>query len=151
MKEILLFVILIVFIWTGMILGISFLEAPLKFKAPNVSLSIGVGIGRLVFTVLNRIEIIFCLIILIMTFFLKAPLNIWILVSVISFILLVQSLWLLPILDKRAGIIIAGGIPSNKSPHIYYVIGEIIKVISLLTLGCILVRDILRNNQSFYS
>jgi hypothetical protein len=151
MKDLLLLVILIVFVWTGMILGISFLEAPLKFKAPNVTLPIGVGIGRLVFTALNRIEILFCLCILVMMIFLRPPLNIWIIVSTISFILLIQSLWLLPVLDQRAEIIISGGVPTQKSVHIYYVIAEVVKAISLIALGCMLVRDILRNNQSFYS
>ena len=32
------------FIWLGMVLGISFIEAPLKFRAPGVTLGIGLGI-----------------------------------------------------------------------------------------------------------
>ena len=32
-------------VWLGMVLAISFLEAPLKFRAPDVSLRIGLGIG----------------------------------------------------------------------------------------------------------
>jgi uncharacterized membrane-anchored protein len=31
----------VVFVWLGMVLAISFLEAPLKFRAPNVTLAIG--------------------------------------------------------------------------------------------------------------
>jgi hypothetical protein len=37
----------------GAIIAISFLEAPLKFLAPGVTIPIGLGIGRLVFTALN--------------------------------------------------------------------------------------------------
>jgi len=37
------------FVWLGMVLAISFLEAPLKFRAPGVTLQIGLGIGRVVF------------------------------------------------------------------------------------------------------
>ena len=36
-------------VWLGRVLAISFLEAPLRFRAPQVSLRIGLGIGRLVF------------------------------------------------------------------------------------------------------
>jgi hypothetical protein len=43
----------VVFVWLGMVLAISFLEAPLKFRAPNVTLQIGLGIGRLVFRALT--------------------------------------------------------------------------------------------------
>jgi hypothetical protein len=41
------------YVWLGMILAISFLEAPLKFRARGVSIPIGLAIGRLVFRALN--------------------------------------------------------------------------------------------------
>ena len=44
-------------IWFGLTLGLSFIETPLKFQAPGVTLTIGLEIGRLVFGVLNKIEI----------------------------------------------------------------------------------------------
>ena len=46
------------FVWLGMVLAISFLEAPLKFRAPGVTLQIGLGIGRLVFRALNGCEVV---------------------------------------------------------------------------------------------
>ena len=53
--------LLIIGIWIGMLLGISFLEAPLKFRAPNMTTSLGLGIGQLVFGALNKIELVFSL------------------------------------------------------------------------------------------
>ena len=53
----------VTFVWLGMVLAISFLEAPLKFRAPNVTLQIGLGIGRLVFRALNTVEVGFALVI----------------------------------------------------------------------------------------
>ena len=41
--------IAITFVWLGMVLAISFLEAPLKFRAPNVTLQIGLGISNVLF------------------------------------------------------------------------------------------------------
>ena len=55
----------VTFIWLGMVLAISFLEAPLKFRAPNVTLQIGLGIGRLVFRALNTVEVAFAVVILV--------------------------------------------------------------------------------------
>ena len=55
--------IAVTFVWLGMVLAISFLEAPLKFRAPNVTLQIGLGIGRLVFRALNTAEVVFALVI----------------------------------------------------------------------------------------
>jgi hypothetical protein len=54
----------VVFVWLGMVLAISFLEAPLKFRAPNVTLQIGLGIGRLVFRALNTVEVVLAIVIL---------------------------------------------------------------------------------------
>jgi len=48
----------IAFLWLGMVLALSFLEASLEFRAPGISLQLGLGIGRLVFAALNRIEIV---------------------------------------------------------------------------------------------
>jgi hypothetical protein len=47
-----------VFTWLGMVVAISFIEAPLKFRAPEVTVRIGLGIGRLVFRALNTTEVI---------------------------------------------------------------------------------------------
>ena len=125
----------VIFVWAGMLLGISFLEAPLKFQAPNVTLAIGLGIGRLVFGTLNKIEIVFAVSIAILCVFTKPSIGLQILLSIIGIILIVQSIWLLPILDARAQIIIAGGIPAESSPHFSYVIGEATKLILLILSG----------------
>ena len=45
-----------------MVLAISFLEAPLKFRAPGVTIPIGLGIGRMVFRALNLAEITLALV-----------------------------------------------------------------------------------------
>ena len=46
------------FVWLGMVLAISFLETPLKFRAPGITLPLGLGIGRLVFRALNTAEVV---------------------------------------------------------------------------------------------
>jgi hypothetical protein len=49
----------VAFVWLGMVLAISFLEAPLKFRAPEVTLRIGLAIGQLVFGALNSVAVVF--------------------------------------------------------------------------------------------
>ena len=61
--------IAIPFVWFGMVGAISFIEAPLKFRAPNITLALGLGIGKIVFQMLNRIEIIFAVLMLVSLFF----------------------------------------------------------------------------------
>lgn len=45
-----------VFVWLGFVCAISFMEAWLKFRAPGITLPLGLGIGRLVFAALNKVE-----------------------------------------------------------------------------------------------
>ena len=49
--------IAIPFVWFGAVGAISFMEAPLKFTAPNITIPLGLGIGMIVFHTLNKIEI----------------------------------------------------------------------------------------------
>jgi len=48
----------VAFVWLGMVLAISFLETPLKFRAPGITVPLGLGIGRLVFRALNTVEVV---------------------------------------------------------------------------------------------
>ncbi|MFC7764837.1 hypothetical protein [Leucobacter soli] len=43
-------------LWFGMVAAIGFIEAPLKFQAPGITIPLGLGIGRLVFAALNAVE-----------------------------------------------------------------------------------------------
>jgi hypothetical protein len=45
-------------VWLGLIVGISLIEAPLKFQAPGITIPLGLGIGRLVFGAMNVLEIV---------------------------------------------------------------------------------------------
>lgn len=45
-----------VFSWLGLVAGISLLEAPLKFRAPGITLALGLGIGRLVFAAMGALR-----------------------------------------------------------------------------------------------
>jgi len=44
--------------WAGLIAGISFIEAPLKFQAPGITIPLGLGISQLVFQFLSKVEIV---------------------------------------------------------------------------------------------
>lgn len=135
-----------VFVWAGMLLGISFLEAPLKFQAPSVTLAIGLGIGKLVFGTLNKIEIFYCISLVIMGLLVKPSSMFRYMLGFIAVILIVQTFWLLPVLDNRAEIIISGGVPSEKSPHFIYVAAEAVKLICLITAAFRLFSESVKTN-----
>ncbi|MEU8390732.1 hypothetical protein [Micromonospora sp. NPDC048842] len=132
------------FLWLGMVLAISFIEAPLKFRAPGITLPLGLGIGRLVFRGLNIAEIA-----------LLAALTITVLGSAIGparwsalgglwLILLTQAVVLRPLLDRRAQLIIDGHQPPPSVLHLGYIGLEVLKVAILVLLGASLIARLTR-------
>lgn len=126
-----------VYLWIGFVAAISFMEAWLKFRAPGVTLPIGLGIGQLVFNALNKAEWVFAMAVFAGFFISRQNLYafdvVWFYIPCI--ILIIQSFWLLPALDQRADLHIQGLEVLPSSLHIYYVVMEVIKVISLFIFG----------------
>jgi hypothetical protein len=113
------------------------MEAWLKFQAPGVTLSVGLGIGRLVFKALNQIEWVFAIVI-VLNFVIRRirrPNNKMIFLVIPLIILTIQTLELLPTLDARAIRVINGEFSEPSSTHTVYIILEAVKVISLLIFG----------------
>lgn len=123
------------FVWLGMVLAISFLEAPLKFRAPGVTLQIGLGVGRLVFRALNACEV--ALAVAVVVCFVIEPPNTGIVVTAGAAIvtLLAQSVAVRPRLSRRSDVVLAGGKGPRSHAHWAYVGLEIVKVIALLIAG----------------
>lgn len=119
------------FIWVGLVLGISFMEAPLKFTAPNITRELGLGIGKIVFTTLNRIELVIALTILASLISGKYSRRINISYSIPMVILALQSLWLLPVLDNRIDLILAGEQLPASHHHLTYIVCEVVLILSL--------------------
>ncbi len=133
------------FIWFGCIGAISFMETPLKFQAPNITIPLGLGIGRIVFQMLNKIEIVFA-VLLIISLFIKRPKTKFPLYSfaVIFVLLLLETFWLLPVLDVRATEVINGtGAPISNS-HVIYIAFDAVKLLLLFALGVSLTKQNLR-------
>ena len=134
--------IAIPFIWFGALGAISFMEAPLKFTAPNVTLALGLGIGRIVFQTLNKIEIILA-ILLVLSFVFECPKGgkSWLYCfGAIAVLLLLETVWLLPVLDARADEVIKGTASPNSNTHVIYIAFDAVKFVSLFVLGVILAR-----------
>jgi hypothetical protein len=125
------------FVWLGMVLAISFLEAPLKFRAPGVSLRIGLGIGRLIFRALNTFELLFAVVIAV-AFFFRPPTGLDIAFGAAVMALLFQMVLVRPLLSRRTTEVLAGddGSEGERSRAHYWYIGlELVKVIALLIAG----------------
>lgn len=125
------------FFWAGFVVSISFMEAWLKFQAPGVTLPIGLSIGKLVFTALNRMEWVFLFLLglIVVPKFNSLPKKFFYFSAILPVILVIQTFFLLPELNLRAELIIAGSTPGKSNAHLVFGIVEVLKVIFLISLG----------------
>lgn len=123
------------FLWAGLVAGISFLEAPLKFTAPHITVPLGVGIGRVVFHALNKVELGLCALAVGCALYLPTPRRFFHVIVVLSTLLVTQTFWLLPALDERAAALLAGHMPPANGLHLLYIAAEIVKFLLLLGAG----------------
>ncbi|GHA63055.1 hypothetical protein GCM10010391_55850 [Streptomyces anthocyanicus] len=128
----------VTFLWLGMVLAISFLEAPLKFRAPGVTIPIGLGIGRMVFRALNLAEAVLAAAVVVAVATGGPSAAVVTLTAVAVAVLAVQLAVVRPRLNRRSDAVLAGEDPAeNRSgAHLHYVALEIVKVLALLALGC---------------
>lgn len=124
------------FAWAGLVAGISFLEAPVKFTAPSLTLAVGLDVGRHVFGALNRVELVLALASVALVWASRARRGVWGALGVAWAAVLLETVWLLPALDARAAVLIAGGtLLPEPSLHWLFGLAEAAKVVALFVVG----------------
>jgi len=127
-------VILISTFWIGTLVGVSFIATPVKFLVPDLTRPVALAVGRLTFRYFSRIE--WFLAILLLGVELVLPGAHWhlSLAGGVGGIVALQSIWLLPVLDRRVVTIIGGGAVEPSHVHRTYGALEATKLIALVTL-----------------
>lgn len=135
-------------LWLGFLLGVSFLATPVKFQAPSLDLPTALDVGRVTFALFSMTEWALCALLLV-ALVISPWLNPWrwVSIAVLAAILAVQALWLLPVLDARVGIIIAGGTVPATSHHLFYIAADILKALLLSVLGVEALRRLVRRRE----
>ena len=130
-----------VFIWLGMVVAISFLEAPLKFRAPGITIQLGLGIGRLVFRALNISEVLLAAVALVAVVLGRAPGAATAALVTAVAALGVQVVAVRPALARRSDAVLADAklaASGRSNAHLVYVGFEVVKVVALLVSGVLL-------------
>jgi small-conductance mechanosensitive channel len=131
----------VIFVWLGMVAAISFLEAPLKFRAPNVTLQIGLGIGRLVFRALNTVEVVLAIVILLTSLASPPPAGAAAALAVAFAALALQLAAARPRLNRRSDKVLVGlDVPRSRG-HYVYVGLEAVKTLALAASGILLLSS----------
>jgi len=124
-----------------MVLAISFLEAPLRFRAPGVTVPLGLGIGRVVFRALNRVELV--LLVLVVAAVALAPLPALTgVVAALAVLVGVQLGLVRPRLNRRSDRVLAGEELPRSRGHLVYVALEVVKVALLVAAGSVALVDV---------
>ena len=129
------------FLWLGMVLAISFVEAPLKFRAPGVTVHVGLGIGRLVFRALNICEVVLAAVALAAIVLGRPSVGAAIAIAVAVAALGAQVLGVRPALTRRSDAVLADATVADSGrsrAHLVYVGLEVVKVVALLVGGVLL-------------
>lgn len=133
-------------------MGISLLETPIKFTAPSlkqaipyeIGRGIALDIGRVVFGAFNKVEIVWSVLSFLLLFgagaFKRLSVVMKAFFGVLWAIVAFQSIVLVPALAARAQLVLNQQ-PLPPAPyHALYSGTELIKLLSLLTLGVLLLR-----------
>lgn len=132
--------------WLGLAIGVSFLATPAKFLAPSLPLPVALDVGRHTFAVFNTLE-----------WFLAAALVLGVICSrarlsiaaglAAALLVLAETVWLLPLLDERVGLIIAGHQPPASNLHVVYIVTEVLKLAALGVVAADTARHLRRQLQ----
>ncbi|MFC8046982.1 hypothetical protein [Nocardia sp. NPDC057353] len=124
-------------LWAGMVLAISFLEAPLKFRAPGVTTVLGLGIGRVVFAALERVQLVVAALLLIAAAVLGPGAAVWAWLGGAVALLAIQVLVIRPPLSRRSDRVLAGEELPRSHAHYWYIGAEVAKLVALFGLAIV--------------
>lgn len=128
----------------GAIIALSFLEAPLKFLAPGVTIPIGLGIGRLVFTALNVVAGVVLIVLSAVSVRARAGLTTLSILGSIWLVYLVEVAVIRPVLNQRSDLVIAGLAAAGTNwAHYAYIVADVTLVGLLIALIVVTVRKVL--------
>lgn len=136
----------VTFVWLGMVLAISFMEAPLKFRAPGITVPLGLGIGRLVFRALNRCELVLAAVLAVSTIVGAPGVAASVAAAVAIAVLPAQLALVRPrltrrsdaVLTRRSDAVPAGADAPRSRAHLAYLALELVKVLALVAGGVLL-------------
>lgn len=128
------------FVWAGMVLGVSFLATPIKFRAASLTLPVALDVGRATFHAFQKVE--WVLAALVTAVVVRSQLNgdglptvDWAFLGITLAIVLLQTFWLIPRLDVRVAATIAGEDLERSHLHTMFAGLEAVKALALVIVG----------------
>ncbi len=122
-------------LWAGIVMGVSFIAAPVKFLAPSLTLPVALDVGRATFGISVRVELGMAVTLV--------ALAVWaygweaksVAATAVLAALLVQVIVLLPLLDARTQAVIAGQTLAPSWHHVAWIVADASRLLLLLGLA----------------
>ncbi|MCO5063373.1 MAG: hypothetical protein M9924_03045 [Rhizobiaceae bacterium] len=127
-------------LWLGLLIGVSFLATPVKFRAPTLELPVALDVGRVTFEFFSKVELGLSALLLVCLFVFRPGALRALLGVLLVAIVVAEAFWLLPALVARVSQILSGDTTAPNSYHLWYVIGEAAKAVILLALSVVGLR-----------
>lgn len=128
-------------VWTGLIQGVSFFATPAKFLASSITLPIALDVGRATFRVSLLIELGFAFALVAAGIFAFGWGGKTLVAAAILVALAVQRTALLPSLDARTTLVIAGAQLPLSWHHLAWIAADAVRFFLLLGLCVFALRD----------
>ena len=129
------FAVLVATAWIGMLIGISFIATPVKFRVTSLTCPIALEVGRMTFHVFSRIEWLLAALLLGAEAMANGAAWRWPIAALAAAIVFLQSIWLLPALDRRVAGVISGETLAPSYAHQVYGALEGLKLLALIAAG----------------
>ncbi|CAD0225771.1 hypothetical protein KYG33_00835 [Chryseobacterium sp. D764] len=126
-------VLMMLCLMAGVFITVSFLETPMKFQVPGMTLPVALELGMMMFGISTKIQCVFLILIVAGMFVSrkKYTKTDFIIIAVLLAILLLEKFWMLPALDNRAQLLSAGKPVLSSEMHNYFIYAESAKAIFL--------------------
>jgi len=125
------------YVWFGLVLGVSFLATPIKFRAKSLTRPVALDVGRATFHAFGKLEWVLSVALAVAALRVGSSLQPvdWFLVVLVVVIVVGQTLWLIPRLDVRVAAIIDGEELPPSHLHSVYAGVEFVKAVALVVIG----------------
>ncbi len=127
----------ICFVWFGLTAGISVLATPVRFASQELAREVKFEVASIVFTALNKAELVALILFLIVIRLSGAASRWWAIAGLLVLIVMAQSVFLLPELAARADMIVRGMEPPPSYVHGAYSTLELTKLAILFVTGVV--------------
>jgi len=126
-------VLMMLCLMAGVFITVSFLETPMKFQVPGMTLPVALELGMMMFGISTKIQCVFLILIIagMLISRKKYTKTDFILIAFLLAILLLEKFWMLPVLDIRAQLLSAGKPVRSSEMHNYFIYAESAKAIIL--------------------